>query len=301
MSLLLVVVMVFTGCATIDSTTVINSDGTAKITQTIELEKTETDKKLKEANYSDPLVALNTYGMMSGLYFKVVTKDGKQYYQATETKTIKKAENLSPRLTEDLAGYYSDFYATADTVYGVIDGSEMMNGDLDYFASNVDLKTSLNVSYTFVFSANVVNTTGTISKDNPKQVTFSIPINGKATIFASTKSANTYEKVKAKVAKLNTVKSTKIKSLKVTKIKKNKGTVSLKYKKIKDASYEIEYSTSKKFNYSKTRYKYTKKTSVTLKKMKKGKKYYVRVRAVKYNYAGTYIHSKFVKKTITIK
>ena len=39
----------------------------------------------------------------------------------------------------------------------------------------------------------------------------------------------------------------------------------------------------------------------TIKKLAKGQKYYVRVRAGKYNYAGQWVVSKWVKKSVTTK
>ena len=68
----------------------------------------------------------------------------------------------------------------------------------------------------------------------------------------------------------------KVSGVKVKNNKKGKTTVS--WKKVKDASgYELQYATSKKFKNSKM--KGTKKTTVTIKKLKKKKTYYFRVRA----------------------
>ena len=47
--------------------------------------------------------------------------------------------------------------------------------------------------------------------------------------------------------------------------------------------------------------KTAKKTTYTIKNLKKGKKYYVRVRATKTNYAGNAIYSKWVKKSVKTK
>lgn len=63
-------------------------------------------------------------------------------------------------------------------------------------------------------------------------------------------------------------------------VKNNKKrTISVKWKKIKDAKkYKIQFATNKKFKKAKVRI--CKKTSYQIKKLKKGKTYYVRVRAV---------------------
>ena len=72
----------------------------------------------------------------------------------------------------------------------------------------------------------------------------------------------------------------------------------LKYKKISGIKgYEISYSTDKKFKKAVTR-KNTTKTSYTISKLKKGKTYYVRIRAYKVDSAGKKVYGKYtsVKK-----
>lgn len=60
----------------------------------------------------------------------------------------------------------------------------------------------------------------------------------------------------------------------------------LKYKKVSGAKgYEISYSTDKKFKKAVTK-KNTAKTSYTISKLKKGKIYYVRIRAYKMDSTG---------------
>lgn len=72
------------------------------------------------------------------------------------------------------------------------------------------------------------------------------------------------------------VKPAKVKSLTLKNLKGKK--LKLTFKKASKASgYQISYSTSRKFKKAST--KTTKKTTYILKKLKKGKKYYVRVRA----------------------
>ncbi len=74
----------------------------------------------------------------------------------------------------------------------------------------------------------------------------------------------------------DTNKPAKVKSLKLKNQKGKK--VKVTFKKIDGAAgYQVKYSTSKKFKNAKT--KNTTKTSYTIKKLKKGKKYYVKVRA----------------------
>ncbi len=85
-------------------------------------------------------------------------------------------------------------------------------------------------------------------------------------------------------------------SLKVKSSKKSTATVT--WKKVKDASgYIVEYSTSKKFTKKTTKKATVKKGATiktTLKKLKSGKKYYVRVKAYK-TYKGKTVYGKLSK------
>ena len=97
----------------------------------------------------------------------------------------------------------------------------------------------------------------------------------------------------AKWTKVNVAKVS-FKSAKNSKSKK----ILLKYKKISGAKgYEISYSTDKKFKKAVTK-KNTAKTSYTISKLKKGKTYYVRIRAYKMDSTGKKVYGKYtsVKK-----
>ena len=99
----------------------------------------------------------------------------------------------------------------------------------------------------------------------------------------------------AKWAKVS-VKKTTLSSAKNSKSKK----IIVKYKKSSGAKgYEISYSTDKKFKKSVTK-KTSTKTSYTISKLKKGKTYYVRVRAYKLDSAGKKVYSKY-SKAIKVK
>ncbi len=95
-------------------------------------------------------------------------------------------------------------------------------------------------------------------------------------------------------------------SVPTVKIKVGKATISslknskkkaavLKLKKVSGAKgYEVVYSTNKKFKKSVKR-KTTKKLSVTLKKLKKNKTYYVKARAYKFDSNGAKVYGKYSK------
>ena len=83
-------------------------------------------------------------------------------------------------------------------------------------------------------------------------------------------------------------------------VKKTKAT--LKWKKVSGAKgYQIQYSLKKNFKKSKTIEKGEKVTSLTVAKLKKGKKYYFRIRAYKKDSAGKKVYSGWKKKNIKIK
>jgi hypothetical protein len=89
----------------------------------------------------------------------------------------------------------------------------------------------------------------------------------------------------------------KVSSLKVKNNKSKK--LSVTFKKISGAKYEVQYSTDKKFKKSKKKTVSTNKA--TLSKLKKGKKYYVRVRAYKTS-NGKKVYGKWsAVKKVTIK
>jgi uncharacterized repeat protein (TIGR02543 family) len=90
-----------------------------------------------------------------------------------------------------------------------------------------------------------------------------------------------WTKVKVAKASLTSAKNSKSKQ------------VLLKYKKVSGAKgYEISYSTDKKFKKAVTK-KNTAKTSYTISKLKKGKTYYVRIRAYKMDSTGKKVYGKY--------
>ena len=90
-----------------------------------------------------------------------------------------------------------------------------------------------------------------------------------------------WTKVKVAKASLTSAKNSKSKQ------------ILLKYKKVSGAKgYEISYSTDKKFKKAVTK-KNTAKTSYTISKLKKGKIYYVRIRAYKMDSTGKKVYGKY--------
>ena len=90
----------------------------------------------------------------------------------------------------------------------------------------------------------------------------------------------------------------------ITKVTVKKQSVTIKWKRDKSANYyKIEYATNKDMKNSKTITNIgpNSKTSYTIKNLKKGKKYYIRVRAIKKKAGKDYIGEYSNKKTFTIK
>lgn len=90
--------------------------------------------------------------------------------------------------------------------------------------------------------------------------------------------------------------TSKVSKVELKKPTVKKKSVTIKWKKAKNAKkYKIQYSTSKKFKKSKTKTKETSKTSFKIKGLKKGKKYYVRVRGVNGKVLGKWSTVKKIK------
>ena len=80
-----------------------------------------------------------------------------------------------------------------------------------------------------------------------------------------------------------------------------KATVAYKQSAVKATGYEIQYSTSSKFTAATTKTLITKNAGATLKSLRSGKKYYVRVRAYK-TVAGIKVYGSYSKaKTVAVK
>lgn len=313
-AIMLVLALALTGCVTQKSTVVINSDGSAKMTTNIKVDKQAAiqayiqmmksqGQTVSEAEVTALITLMLPKLKAEGIDVKTVTENGKDYYVIDYSQNIKKGD-----LQKEFGVEGFDTYVTTDTFYMNGDIMKLLDAeDVDIFAAykemGVELKEEdIQTSITVQFPNAIVSTNGAKDASNPNAAIFSVPLTGKINMFATTKAGVTEASVKATIKKLNTVKATKIKSLKANKVKKNakKATVTLKFKKVKGIKkYEVEYSLKK--NFKKSKVKTAKKTTYTIKNLKKGKKYYVRVRATKTNYAGNAIYSKWVKKSVKTK
>lgn len=306
-AMLLVVVLAFTGCMKLDATVVINQDGSAKIGVTTLVDKQAILDSVAQMNgvamTAEEVAAYDQSMVEQG--YTIVTVDGKEYYQLVETQNVKAGE-----LSSYFGGEGAEAYVTVDTVYLKYESADAASDSADMaemqaYAEQMGAEMSLeDIEYniSFEFPSPIVSTNGTVDSANPNKVTFSISMVSSSTLFATTKSGVTEASVKAEIAKLNKINAPKIKKLKADKVKRTakKATATLKIKRVKGAkNYQIQYSLKKNFKNAKN--VTTKKLTYKLKKLKKGKKYYVRVRACKINYAGQKVYSKWTKKTVKTK
>lgn len=303
LALMMIIVMALTGCVGMETKVIIRQDGSAKGIITVSIDKAAVNAELKKQGASDAEIQQFWTGYKqelnadAGVTFQEVTRDGKEYIETYEITNFSKG-SLGKKL-----GFNKNSYVTADTLYGTIDLSGTDDEEVfqELSAMGGDISA---VTLTFVVEMpkDIASTNGTISEINKKQVTFQMKVNGKTTMYATTVPGQTINDVKAKVAKANKVKKAKIKKLKAKKGTKNakKRTVVLKIGKVSQAvKYEVQYGTKKNFRGAKTRK--IKKTSYTIKNLKKATKYYVRVRAIKKNLAGYDVSSAWTKKSIKTK
>lgn len=121
---------------------------------------------------------------------------------------------------------------------------------------------------------------------------------GKATITITAAEGSKYQKATKKVTITVQPKAAAVKSVK----RSNETTATVKWKKVSGISgYEIQYSTSSSFKNASKVKAASSKTSVVLKKLQAGKKYYTRIRTYKVMGGTTYYSNWSAKKTIKKK
>lgn len=307
LAMMLVVVLAFTGCMKMDATVKINPDGSSNMTVTMLMDKQAILDAVAEMNgaaMTEAEIAEYDKSMVEQGY-TIETVDGKEYYKVSESQNFKAGE-----ITASLAADGTEACITADTVYIKYENGEAASGSEDMaemqaYVEQMGAEMSLeDIEYnmSFEFANPIVSTNGTIDPENPNKVTFSISMVDSTSVFATTKSGVTESTVKSEIKKTSKIDAPKIKKLKADKVKKNakKATATLTFKKVKGAEeYQIQYGLKK--NFKKATEVTTKKLTYKLKNLKKGKKYYVRVRAGKVNYAGVTVYSKWTNKTVKIK
>lgn len=297
----LMVMFAFTGCMEVNENIKINNDGSVNVSDEIYIDKKAyfdainegrikangpamTQKEMKEAEES----------LIDGNGYKLIKKDGKEYYYQKVINSKLSNKEVNKSLNESgSVGYVKNnvFYLSVKKYKDKDIDSAVSNSDVD-----IDLSKALKIVYKVQFPKEIKSVSGgKISPANKKVAVFEISYGKKINIFATTSKNVTVKSVKNKIKESNTVAKTK-----VTKKSPKKKSVVLNLKKVKGATeYEVVYSTNKNFKNKKV--KKTSSAKVTIKSLKPGKKYYVKVRAVKNNYAQKYVYSSWTKTSFKTK
>ena len=227
-------------------------------------------KKLALKAAISPSYASNKKVVWKSANTKVATVDGSGNVTAKapgRTKiTVTSAENSSYQASCTVTVPYN-------ITYKLNKGKNNASNPSTYYGKKITLKNPSRKGYTFA---------GWYTDAKFKKKITSISSSAKSDYILYAK----WTKVKVAKASLTSAKNSKSKQ------------ILLKYKKISGIKgYEISYSTDKKFKKAVTR-KNTTKTSYTISKLKKGKTYYVRIRAYKVDSTGKKVYGKYtsVKK-----
>lgn len=299
-ALMLAVMLVFTGCMQEEVNVVIKPDGSGSLTVNVTVDKAEYEKYLKEELKLSTSEIAEYEKKMESSGYKKVTVDGKECYTMTTTENV-----LAGKMTQEFADLDPNAYVTADIFRVKMNIKQLLGEDMEgLFGTNQQIDYSkFKFTVAVTFSKKILITNGTVDSKNPNKVVFQVPLDRTSIMFATTKTGVTNETIDAAVKAANTIKAPKIKKLKANKVSKKskKATVSLTFAKVKSAkSYDVQWSLKKNFK-KKAGSVMIKKAKYTIKKLKKGKKYYVRVRASKDNLAGVPVYSKWTKKTVKTK
>ncbi|MFQ9516004.1 MAG: fibronectin type III domain-containing protein [Eubacterium sp.] len=281
--------VILTGCMQENIETQISSTGTVK-----ENIITYIDKSLADNNSADEVngtVSINGKDIST---LPVVTYKGVTCYKDTETNTYNTTDAYKTALISgDNVGASKVYCVDKQTVYFSISADDMKQNFALCGALGSELSVEITISYEF--DKPIVQTNGVIDADNPNKVKYTINASSVPNeIFASTDSAVNKEKLKNEYQAAKATKAAKIKRVTGLKAKAGKKKVKLSWKKAKNAKkYQIQYGTKKSFSSKKS--KATAKKSITIKKLKRGKTYYFRVRGIDGKQVGNWSKVKKVK------
>lgn len=298
--MVLAAMFALTACMEVNENIKINSDGSATIVSVVNIDKE------KYIQYFDDMVFQQSgkhttqaekdeaeKEMLADGEYKLVTIDGKEYYQTKQSKKYtNKALNKDMNENSNSVSYVKNnvFYYNEKYTDDEIDAM-MTDSDV----SEAEMKDIIKVTYKVEFPKEIKAISGgKISSTNKKVAIFEVPYGKQVTMFASTSGSMSVKSVRNKIKELNKVSKTKI-----TGKKAKKKTIELKLKKVKGAtSYQVVYSTRKNFKNAKS--KNVTSTKAALKNLKPGTKYYVKVRTAKKNYADQIKYSSWTS-TVCIK
>ena len=140
------VTVMFTGCMTENANVKINSDGTASAVATVDIDKASMDTWLTSAG-------MTTSDISDGKEMKVVTKDGKEFYEATETYSST-VDKIGEVVKEALS---SDAYVTSTTLYSEVSLAQSESVAM-YSAMGIDTST-ITLNFSIEFPSAITSTT----------------------------------------------------------------------------------------------------------------------------------------------
>ena len=162
-AIMLVLALALTGCVTQKSTVVINSDGSAKMTTNIKIDKQAAiqayikmmkaqGQTVSEAEVTALITLMLPKLKDEGIDVKTVTENGKDYYVIDYSQNIKKGD-----LQKEFGVEGFDTYVTTDTFYMNGDIMKLLDAeDVDIFAAykemgvelkEEDIQTSITVQF----------------------------------------------------------------------------------------------------------------------------------------------------------
>lgn len=297
MAIIMIVVLALTGCMNVNVDMKIESNGAGTMTTIMQISKDAYIQAMEQVG-GEKLSAtekLELDAAMIAQGAKIVKIDDETYYEMTETQKLSNKE-FNASLCEQEG---SEGYVTGDTFYWTVNAKTasyqgMTEEDIKDMGIDMSGIKDMKEIVVIEFTKPIVSTNGNVDETNPNKVTYEIAMDATSyKMFATTKAGQTEASVKAAIKKSNTVAASKVTKLKANKVKKNakKATVNFTVKKVNGAKYQVQYATKKNMKGAKS--VTVKKTKGVIKNLKKGTKYFVRVRAIKANYAGIEKNSKW--------
>lgn len=287
-SLMMVLVVILTGCVDEEINMVINADGSSTYTVVQKIDKAKfgsqcTANGMKQSDINE------CYQLFEKSGYKLQNIDGTDYFVQSTNGKSKKGE-----LSKQFKAYDEDAYASVNAIYFVLDMKNIPEvAELVAEAEDCGVKLgndAVTLTINIEFPYTVVRTTGKIDPDNPKKVSFTANLGNKITVFASTKDSIT-QKSFAKPGKL------KIKSLKAKRSSNGKSYANISFSTSDLATkYQVQYT--KRSNNTGYKTVTTKKHYAKIKKLSRNTKYYFRVRAARKLYNGRTVYGKWTKKTV---
>ena len=158
----LVIVLGLCGCADVLQENNI-SRGNITTKTTMDIEKQYFDNLLKDASI-DTMDRMMLNNLKESMV--VLKKDGKDYYRYQSTEKLSFSDYMYNSSEDDTVAY-----VTNEVFYEKESVGDMMSDDNTYlFDKNKIDYSKMNLKQTVTFDKEVVNTNGTINKDNKKQV-----------------------------------------------------------------------------------------------------------------------------------